>query len=348
MKTIHFVYALPRLDNLFYAILQKVGRTYFYNHIKHGQIDEYKWSMPLRAPQSITYNIADFLSKNYKLKLYDLRERIKIQPSKGDILLGHIWPDRKSVMWDALKNTNFEKRYLITPYNNDSSQVEWVKEALERCDNYFGICGDYWVENLTTSCLKGIEKKFIHLNMAIDVMDYPRVKNEFNPIGSRRFFYIGRHGRFGDEKGISLLEELAERIPGFDGGYICGGREIKGWYKISEPGNLTPKFMQQLAEHYDVFINMSRADAQATTIIEAMSWGFPVACTKQSGYSREKELFYLSLENMEWNIETIEKIQSLPDGELRRIATVNRAVVETKYNWGCFLSRIENFFRRMM
>jgi len=344
MKTIHFVYALPNLANKFQARIQKSSQKFLHRQTIHGQIGEYKWPTPLSSPFSITYNVGSFFEKKFRLCLYDLRERIKIVPGDGDILLGHVWPDKKSLMWEALENPRFAKRYLIGPYNNDSSQVGWMHEALKQADNFFGITGDYWIEHLATSSLNEFKEKFVHLNMAVDVTSYPTVKKNFNPPGSRRFLYIGRHGRFGDEKGIGLLEELAAKIPGFKGGYICSGGEIKGWEKISEPTKLTFQFMQKLALDYDIFINMSRADAQATTIIEAMSWGFPVACTRESGYSKDEGLYYLSLEDMPWNIELIGKIQSMPVDDLRRIADINRAVVEEKYNWGSFLSRMEKYF----
>jgi len=344
MKTVHFVYVLPQLANRIYARIQKTSQKLLHRQVIHGELGEYKWPDPLRAPYSITYHVGNYLEKKFRLKLYDLRERTKINPCEGDILLGHIWQDRETVMWENIENPLFSKRYLIGPYNNDKQQVGWMLEAVERCDNFFGICGDYWADNLASSPIVGLEKKFVHLNMATNITDYPMVKKRFNPVGSRSFFYIGRYGSFGDEKGIGLLEELAAKIPGFEGGYICGGGEIKGWKKISEPTNLSVDFMQRVAEDYDVFLNMSRVDAQSTTVIEAMSWGFPVACTKQTGYSEEEGLFYLSLEDMSWNIALLEKIQSLPEGELREIATINRAVVEKKYNWGSLFSKIEKYF----
>jgi len=80
---------------------------------------------------------------------------------------------------------------------------------------------------------------------------------------------------------------------------------------------------------------MSRADAQATTVLEAMSWGFPVACTKETGYSDEN-LFLLELDDIEQNIAVVEKMQNLSDDELLCISKNNRMLVETQYNWQNF------------
>jgi glycosyltransferase involved in cell wall biosynthesis len=177
--------------------------------------------------------------------------------------------------------------------------------------------------------------------MAIDSGDYPVLKKSFRPEGQRRFFYVGRFGRFGDEKGINLLERLAATIPGFSGGYICEGGDIAGWSKISEPTRLTPEFVSDLANSYDFFINMSRADAQATTVLEALSWGFPVACTRESGYM-DDSLFLLDIDDLAQNVATIVRMQHLQCEELERISQVNRMLVETKYNWQQFTRVLAN------
>jgi hypothetical protein len=332
--TIHLVYATPltRFDKAFMRLFRR--------KLSHPSWELYDWPVPLRAPLSITYQMARHFSANYRVRLYDLTERIEIEPRKGDLLLGHIWSDPRSAVWRALDKEEFAGKYLIGPYNHDPRQVLWFREAVERCDKYFAICGKFWIDTFDRSPFRDLAHKVVHLNMALDARDYPPIKKSFNPPGRRRFFYIGRYGRYGDEKGVGLLERLAEKIPGFAGGYICEGGEIKGWEKISMPTKLTPEFMGQVADSYDCFINMSRADAQATTVLEAMSWGFPVACTRESGYS-DANIFRLDLENERHNIETIHKIQSLSGEELTEISVSNRKAVETTYGWDAFLATLE-------
>lgn len=337
MTTVHFVYALPQNSN----ILKRAYRRFMHREmLRASAASEYSWPSPLRAPYSITFHLCKFLENKYNIRLYDLTERITIVPECGDILLGHMWPDHKSIMWNSIRDSRFKKKYLIAPYNNDELQVGFLRESLDEIDQFFAICGDYWGSNMEQSPLKRYKDKLRFINMAVDVVDYPYVKTVFNPPEKRRFLYIGRAGRRNDEKGIKLLEELSRVVPNFQGGYICGGGEIKGWERISPPTKLTPHFMTKLAEKYDIFINMSRADAQATTILEAMSWGFPVACTKQSGYSEEPTLFYLTLGDIEQNVRKIREIQTLPESELFRMAVKNREIVENKYNWTRF---VENF-----
>lgn len=345
MKTLHFVYVLPSSGNL----ICKVYRRLMHREMSRASsVAAFNWPNPLRAPQSITYFVGKSLEAQYKVKLYDLREKLTICPEPGDILLGHLWIGQNTVMWNSIHDARFSKKILIQPYNNNETQLGWVREGLMFCDGMIAIGGDYWVDNFSESPLKNFRKKIFHLNMAVDATSYPIVKNEFNPPNKRRFLYIGRQSRFGDEKGIGLLEELAKRIPDFQGGYICAGAEINGWKKISEPTALTPDLMKTIASDYDVLINMSRADAQATTILEAMSWGFPVACTNQSGYSREKSIFYLSLEDMNHNVDVINKIQNLTDDEIKSISVENRSVVEGKYCWDVFVSNFEKLMRSIL
>lgn len=332
VKTVHFVYATPisRID----AIQLKL----FKRKLLHPSWEQYKWPVPVQAPLSITYNIAKSLSAKFRVKIYDLRERIDIKPEDGDILLGHIWPDTESIVWRALNNIKFHKKYLIGPYNHDPSQISWTYKAVEKCDKYFAICGRYWIDTFENSPLKVFKEKIVHLNMAINTTDYPLVKSSFNPPGRRKFFYIGRTGK---EKGVDLLEKYAEIVPGFKGGYVCVGSDIKGWEKISEPRKLTPEFMKKIAEEYDVFINMSRADAQVTTVLESMSWGFPVACTHESGYS-EENFFYLDPNNQDINKSMFSTIQQLRNEKLIEMSHTNRKIVESKYSWDMFLNILEN------
>ena len=342
MKTVHFVYVLPPSQSILCRVYRRLTRREI---SRATSVSSYNWQSPLRAPHSITFNVGKHLECRYKVKFYDWSEVTKIHPNTGDILLGHLSPDFETIMWNSIRDTRFSKRYLIQPYNNEETQVGFLRDGLVLCDGCFAIGGDFWVDNFTASPFREFTEKFFHLNMAVDSLSYPIVKRIFNPPGKRRFFYIGSKGPRGDAKGIGLLEEMAKRIPDFQGGYICAGAEIKGWTKISSPTPLTPELMSKIGLEYDIFLNMSRADAQATTILEAMSWGFPVACTNQSGYSRENSLFYMSTEDMQFNIEMIERIQNLNDCELKDIAAKNRLIAETKYSWQTFLGSIDNILK---
>ena len=327
-KTIHFVYATP------HSRTDRLAMRVFHRKLTHPSWENYKWPTPIPAPLSITYHLAKALSEHFEVKLYDLRERMSLRPNNGDILLGHPWPDPNSIVWKALESNLFEKKYIISPYNHDPNQVQWAYKAIKRCDTYFALCGQYWIDTFDKSLFADFREKVVRVNMGIDVGQYPVVKKKFNLPGKRKFFYVGRAG---DEKGLDLLEKLAADVPGFEGGYICNGADIKGWKKLSEPRRLTQDFMAMIATEYDIFINMSRFDAQVTTVLEAMSWGFPVACTPQSGYSNDKNLFYLDLEDGIQNRLVVQQLQDMDCQELENISRINRKNVELNNTWEQFI-----------
>lgn len=331
MTRIHLAYATPL------TLPDKLAMRLIGRRLGRPSWRELRWPSPMRAPLSITYHLARGLAERHEIQLYDLRERIVIPAREGDILLGHPWHDPGSVLWRNLFQERFRRSYVIAPYNHDPRQVAWAYPAIERCDKFFAICGEHWLETFDRSPFAPFRHKIVRLDMGIDTTDYPPVKNAFNRPGERRFFYIGRTGH---EKGIDLLERLAAAIPGFRGGYICQGGEVRGWTKICDPTHLTPELMARVAAEYDVFINMSRYDAQVTTVLEAMSWGFPVACSRESGYSGIPDLFHLDLHDLEQNIATIRHIQGLADENLARLAHRNRELVATTFTWDRFVATV--------
>lgn len=332
--TIHFVYALPL--KLIDRIALRLFKTTWCTSLRFDRI---RWPRPIHAPLSITFHVAQTLSDRYDVQIYDLRSRRPIIPREGDILLAHPSNDPRSGVRRALDDPRFARKILISPYNADPAQTGWLDDLMPKVDRFVAISGEPWFNEFRSPFIERYGKKICRVDMGIDPDQYPLVKRRFSSPGERRFLYIGRVSTWSDEKGISLLERLASRIEGFSGGYVCRGGEIKGWHKISSPRPLDPSFMEEVARHYDIFINMSRFDAQVTTVLEAACWGFPVACTPQSGY-REASFFTLSIDDDGANRQMIETIQRLPSEHLEFLARKNRELVTTKYSWSRFAERI--------
>ena len=177
------------------------------------------------------------------------------------------------------------------------------------------------------------------------IRDSSKVK--FNKSGERGFFYIGRPSRFNDEKGINLLKEIAQIYPNWRFGCIFPGK-IPGWANICNPQALTPELItKKIAPQYDFFINFSRADAQATTVLEAMSWGFPIATTRETGYVNEN-FTYLTLENMTDNVEALKKMQLMTDSEINAIVDQNLVILKSKYTWEVIKSKFIQQFEKII
>lgn len=350
LKTIHFIYALPnqnysRIELKIDNFLKKFNTRLYRNWHK-----KLLWGSPVRAPISITYNILKELKKHFKVKLYDIDENLTLKLSSNDIILGHPWPDHKTkldgknswINYDKNQITNATilnirneeiKSYLISPLNTDPNQINWIKPLVERCYEYIGIFGDVWLENLNQNQFKNI--KLHHLNMAIDVKDYPFLKENFNKKFKRKFLYIGRNS---EEKGVKMLENLAERCPEFNCGYISNG-VIKNCNKISDICELSPSLISKLSRDYDYFISPSLFDAQATTILESMAWGFAIVATDESGYDHPS-IFKLDKFNLEFNINLIKSLQIIDEEILLDYQRQNLLLLESKYNWETFTNKL--------
>ncbi len=294
---------------------------------------------PLPAPYSITVNLYRYLRARTPTLLYDWREERVPDFGPGDVILGHPHPNPKTVMQRALYDPKqCSLKALIFPMHHGIRALnEYALPLLERCDLAFGIMGEFWYASLNRSFLEPWMDKIVRLDMAVDVSEYPWIKRSFNPPNRRGYIYIGTNL---PEKGPEILSETVGGLEGFRKGWIGDGPEIPGIPRISAARSLDPPFMAGIAKEYDIFVNTSISDANPTTILESMAWGFPVACTPQSGYWRMPNIVELSIENIDENIETLRGLQYASENRLLEMSKLNRELVTAKYTWEQFCSRI--------
>lgn len=354
-KKIHFAYAIPEFKKDYTSRAKKRFISYLsansviYQRLQRNILD---WPIPVMAPYSITKNVFEALKLVEKSTfLYNYTHDIDIHTnSQNDIFIGHlnaIVRDKKaslvknSIAYQVACNENFKgKKILITPYNHSDNQVGFMKEAINKFDKSIFICGKHWIDTWHESPFKGYKGDILQINMAVDSKSYPLIKKEFSPKNRRKFLYIGSAT---EAKNIKQLELIAKNYPGFKGGVI-GSAKIDGWKKISGYRNLTDDFISKLAQEYDIFINASRFDAQATTIIEAMLWGFPIVCTPQSGYTY-KSFFKLDTDDTNYNLSQINHIQQLDNEELLSTSYLNRQIAKEQHNWPTFKNKILDFLK---
>jgi hypothetical protein len=315
-------------------------------------IDQLRWPTPVHAPFSITYQVLSSMRRHYRTKLYEISERCTAELEQNDYFFGHMFPksgsfggekmlpDLDTVGWKTLERFGRAKTCVIQPfvYCPEIVEMEWLSNAFGPwCENFVAICGEYWEKTWWNSPLSKNNRNFLRINMCIDPATYPWVRKSFRPKGQRRFLYIGHDRPY---KNTAQLEAIAQRYPGFQGGCLCA---LKGWHRLSEhPIALTPDIMAQLAEHFDVFLSTSTGDAQATTILEQMASGFPVACTPSSGYERPS-IIKLDPHDTDFNLHQIHLLQNMEDEQLMAMAKTNRQLVETEYSWDHEMQRLMLF-----
>lgn len=356
IDTIHFSYSLPvrryiRLYNKFKKAIKLPSLTSLY------KIDNrfiFNWAFPIKAPYSISYHLGKGLSDYSKVRVYDFLSGETAKLKDNDVFLGHPKPDysqfpwqdidKNSVTYKTISKYPYAKNFIIVPYNHDPKQMKWAIPFYERFNpKFIFLCGDFYLKTWEKSPLNNVIKKenVLSVNMAVDACSFPYLRDRFNRKGKRKFLYIGRTDY---PKNIKMLERIAESFPGFEGGYISNG-DIKGWKKISDFRVLEPSFMRQISSYYDIFLSTSEADAQATTVLEAMSMGFAVAATPESG-TCYPSIIPLDVQNLGFNLEQLNLLQNMDEEVLKENSIKNRAIIESNHNWETITSSIYNFINK--
>ena len=360
INKLHFVYATPfKVTSLFQRIIRKVRFELNKGKWSIGLIgdrypDEEKMSKwPIQSPYENTKNIYTSLSQNFDTKLYHLSENVKIKFNENDIFLGHpFFPyelNGKGVTESAVHSKQRPHTLaLISPLHCDTSIktthinkdfLDHVDKLMPKTDILFAIMGQYWWDKWKDSQYSHWMPKMVRLDMAVNTDRYPKVKHKFNPPGKRKVLFIGKNDPM---KGVNFLIKLAREMNSVDFAWIGSGPEIEGVKRISGFRQLDSVFMNEISKEYDFFISPSKADPNPTTILESMAWGFPVICTPQSGYYETPYLFNIYSDDIPRSIETLNKLQHLPENDLISISQKAREVVEKEYNWGKFTATIIN------
>lgn len=350
----HFVYAVPRqklkekLLHRFCRKLQQFGVPIS----PFGDRSRPNVSLwPIKSPFENTKHIFQGLSSLMPTLLYDISEKVRCRFSSDDIFLGHpsfpYRPGKKGVTELSLEQSSRPKVVaLISPLHCDVNiqtnhinrpYLEEVGRLLERADILFAIMGEYWWDQWPNCAFADWIPKMVRLDMAVDTDVFPRVKEKFNPPGKRGYLYIGRNDPM---KGTDLLSRLSRQLASFRWGWIGPGPNIDGVLRLSAGRSLTSDFMSRIAQDFDIFVSPSRADPNPTTILESMSWGFPVVCTPQSGYyerSYRKNIYH---DDFDRSVEVLRALQFADESDLHKMSNDARNVVENEYTWKRFVGTI--------
>ncbi len=352
-RILHFVYSVPRGTLAHRAWNRISAATGFPPPHRWGTDALISWKHPIRAPHSISYNLLHALKQCYHVRFYSMYERGRIALGPHDIFLGQPVPvgnftygprsatdDPESIVSKTIRtNPHNKNKFLIMPFANDEGYIGWAKRVTAEADGLVLIGGELWRRDFSATPLGDLRARpVVGVNMGIDERDYPLIKTHFNPAGKRRYLYIGHTGGY---KNIAALEDMAATIPGFEGGHIGIGN-IRGWKKLSDFTELSPAFMHHIADEYDIGISCSSADPQATTILEQMCFGFPIACTPETGYELPS-IVQLSVTDAQLNREQLRILQTEPEEALHARARQNREYALRCHGWKDFTESVMSF-----
>jgi glycosyltransferase involved in cell wall biosynthesis len=333
---IHFVYAstpgtgaMARLRGKTSRVAQALGVPLGYIRDR-DHLDTSRW--PAHAPLSITHHVLQALRGLDEVRFYDWKERVVVRHQPDDVLIGHPFPgDLATVFNRACLHEHFAARVALTPLHYGLPQFcQAIAPALDACDHILGIMGPYWFDTWNQGPFARWAPKITHLDMAIEVSRFPRVKRAFNPPGRRKFLFIGNGEPY---KGAHLLSQLfGQARESHQCVWIGADRELPNLERRPTQ-RLQGAVMERLAAECDVYVTMGISDANPTTILESMAWGFPVACTPQSGYYKMREIKELSTTDMAHNLAVLDYFQGAGEGELLQTADRARSLVETSFTF---------------
>lgn len=281
----------------------------------------------ISAPHAIGRKLAELLRKDYRVVQHDLFSFRKIDPNPDDVLLGHPVAPPLSCFQRSC-GAGWRRVIMMCPFNGHPKDMAYLARVLPECDRFLAITGNYWFERARTDFPTWFPK-MLQLDLAVDRADFPATKRSFNPIGRRKFLYIGNLAR---PKNVPYLSRLAQALPDVEFAWFGGGGSIPHVKSLGYVDFASAEARERAAE-YDFLITVGSNDANPTTILEAMSWGLLPVCTPQSGYTGVDGIFNVPLDEVDGALHVLRSLQELPQAELHRLQEANFGLLETRFSW---------------
>ena len=291
----------------------------------------------ISCPNAIGRKVGERLAGRYRVVHYDIDETRAIEPGPDDVLLGHPAFEPWTIFRRSLRKAGWKRKLMLMPYSHgDGIQVAFADPVVRRSDLYLAVTGRTWFESVPDSLFAHWGPKMVHLDLAVDRADFPRVKEGFGAPGRRKLLYVGHTLWF---KNTPYLAEIARRLPGVEVGWMGSGEPIPGLVPHGRLDFATEEARRRVAE-YDFLITVGSSDPNPATILEAMAWGLVPVCTPESGYAGEPGIVNVPLGDPERAAEILRGLQELPEERLLEMRAANDDALERHYNWDRFTEQI--------
>jgi len=292
----------------------------------------------ISTPDVIGREIKKSLEKKYEVRVYNNNAFRIISPGDADVLLGHWHPNPFTVFRMSAQKKGWKRIIAIAPFCPDTTgwHNAFGNKIIGKCDRYLAITGNAWINRLEESPFHHWKPKIVHLDLAVDREDFPFIKRNFNQVKKRRFLYIGNTNWC---KNIQFLEKLSKELPDVDFAWMGGNqtlKNIKGFGVL----DFSKKEAKNLIQEYDFLINVGTADANPTTILEAMAWGLIPVSSVQSGYEKFSGIQNIPIDNIYRAVETIKNLQLIPEEQLNKWQQDNLDCLDKHFNWDRFCSQV--------
>lgn len=291
------------------------------------------------APDAIGRNIGLLLSEDYDVRHYGWADTVVIRPMPGDILVGHPHPAPWTVFRRSMRDPGWRRVIAICPFNGgDLRQVAFLDPVLRRSDLYLAITGRHWFDRVSESGVAHWLPKMRHVDLAVDRSHFPRLKLSFNPAGSRRFVYIGNDRWF---KNIQYLDQIAGAVES-EFTWIGTGRYTPTALKRVPRLDFATEEGKEAVRRADFLITVGFADANPTTILEAMAWGLVPVCTRESGYEGYTGIVNVPLDDVAGAASVVEHLQTVDELELHERVAANDELLKHHFTWERFVEQVRS------
>ena len=292
----------------------------------------------INTPDAIGRHLKQSIEKDYQVTTYNYDEYKIISPGSSDVLIGHWHPNPFTVFrLSALKN-GWKRIIALAPFCPDQTawQNAFANKIIEKCDRYLAITGNSWMDCLKNSPFWHWKPKIVHVDLAVSRADFPLIKENFNPVKKRRFLYIGHTAWY---KNISLLENLALKLPETNFAWM-GGNQFLNNIKTLGKYDFSSQEAKNIIQEYDFLITVGSADANPTTILEAMAWGLIPVCSVQSGYEGFSGIRNIPIDSIDDAAEIINELQHVPEEQLSKWQQENLVELDRHFNWDRFCEQV--------
>lgn len=298
----------------------------------------YPYGPQISTPNAIGREVGLRLRQHYEVIQYNWDEVGQLQPSADAVLLGHAHPSPETIFRQSAQRKGWGRVLLMQPFQHaDLFQIAFIPQVVPQSDLFLAITGNYWFETLPQSVVSYWAPKMVHMDLAVNRAHFPPSKPHFNPPGKRRFVYIGYTPKY---KNLPWLNTIAKALPEYEFAWI--GRKDRDFDGIKHLGHhdfATEAGREVVAQH-DFLITVGNADANPTTILEAMAWGLIPVCTMQSGYRGYAGIVNVPLNDTEGTVKILRELQELPEEQLHEWQAINWQALDNYFNWDRFTHQI--------
>ena len=291
----------------------------------------------IATPDAIGRKVGERLERTYRVVHHDWNARYGIRPRPDEALVGHPHPLPGTVFRRSSRAGGWGRVLMLAPFVDDPIQVAFVDSIIGNCDLFLAITGPYWNSRIGGSQWSHWKPKMVRVDLAVDRADFPPLKTGFNLPGQRRFVYIGHKGHF---KNTPYLGEIARSLPGVEFAWIGpDSQELPGVATLGGQ-DFSTTAARQLVAGFDFLITVGRADANPTTILEAMAWGLIPVCSPQSGYQGVSGIVNVPLDDVTGVATVIRELQEMSDADLRRMQQENWDRLDRNFTWDRFAAQV--------